>query len=52
VCFGSVRTECGNVFGDAVDVQGEAARGNVAYVLAQAVDDPEWRGRTVLMASA
>jgi uncharacterized protein YbjT (DUF2867 family) len=40
------------VFGDAVDVQGEAARGDVAYVLAQAVDDPEWRGKTLLMASA
>ena len=40
------------VYGDAVDVQGEAARGDVAYVLAQAVNDPEWRGKTLLMASA
>ena len=40
------------IYGDAVDVQGEAARGDVAYVLAQAVDDPEWRGKTLLMASA
>jgi uncharacterized protein YbjT (DUF2867 family) len=40
------------VFGDAVDVKGEAARGDVAHVLAQAVDDPEWRGKTLLMASA
>ncbi|WP_299789637.1 SDR family oxidoreductase [uncultured Marivita sp.] len=40
------------VYGDAVDVQGEAARGDVAYVLAQAVDDPEWRGKTLRMASA
>lgn len=40
------------VYGDAVDVQGEAARGDVAFALAQAVDDPEWRGKTLLMASA
>ncbi len=39
------------VYGDAVDMLGEAARGDVAHVLAQAVDDPEWRGKTSLMAS-
>jgi hypothetical protein len=28
------------------------AERDVAYVLAQVVDDPEWRGKTLLMASA
>ncbi|MFX0544135.1 SDR family oxidoreductase [Roseovarius sp. S1116L3] len=38
-------------FGDAVDVKGEAARGDVAHVLANAVDDPEWTGKALLMQS-
>lgn len=40
------------VLGDDVDVSGEAARGDVAFVLAQAVDDPKWRNKTLRMASA
>jgi uncharacterized protein YbjT (DUF2867 family) len=38
-------------FGDDVDVRGKAARGDVAAVLAQAVDDPGWTGKTLLMQS-
>lgn len=38
-------------FGDDVDVKGEAARGDVAAVLAAAVDDPEWAGKVALMQS-
>jgi uncharacterized protein YbjT (DUF2867 family) len=38
-------------FGDDVDVTGKAARGDVAAVLAQAIDDPEWAGKTLLMQS-
>ncbi|SIT14175.1 NAD(P)H-binding [Roseivivax lentus] len=39
-------------FGDDVDVGTKAARGDVAAVLAQAVDDPDWTGKTLLMQSA
>lgn len=39
-------------FGDDVDVKGKAARGDVAAVLAQAVDDPKWTGKALLMQSA
>lgn len=38
-------------FGADVDVQGEAARGDVAAVLAAAVDDPEWTGKALRMQS-
>ncbi len=38
-------------FGDDVDVKGKAARGDVAAVLANAVDDPEWAGKVRLMQS-
>jgi uncharacterized protein YbjT (DUF2867 family) len=38
-------------FGDGVDVKGKAARGDVAAVLAAAVDDPEWAGKVALMES-
>ncbi len=38
-------------FDDEVDPHGEAARGDVAAVLANAVDDPELTGRTLLMQS-
>jgi uncharacterized protein YbjT (DUF2867 family) len=38
-------------FGDDVDVKGKAARGDVAAVLAAAVDDPEWAGKALLMQS-
>lgn len=38
-------------FGDDVDVKGKAARGDVAAVLAAAVDDPEWAGKVALMQS-
>lgn len=38
-------------FGDAVDVKGKAARGDVAAVLANAVDDAEWAGKAWLMES-
>ncbi len=39
------------LFGDDVDVESKAARGDVAAVLARAVDDPEWTGKTLLMQS-
>lgn len=39
-------------FGDDVDVSGHAARGDVAAVLAQAVDDDEWTGKALRMQSA
>ncbi|SFB17194.1 NAD(P)H-binding [Poseidonocella pacifica] len=39
-------------FGDDVDVKGKAARGDVAAVLAQAIDDPEWTGKALHMQSA
>ena len=38
-------------FGDDVDVKGKAARGDVAAVLANAVEDPEWTGKAWLMES-
>lgn len=38
-------------FGDDVDVTGKAARGDVAAVLATAVDDPEWTGKVLTMQS-
>lgn len=40
------------LFGDAVDVKAKAARGDVAAVLANAVDDNEWTGKAMLMQSA
>ncbi len=40
------------VFGSDVDVKGKAARGDVAAVLATAVDDDDWTGKAVLMESA
>ena len=39
-------------FGDEVDVQGKAARGDVAAVLARAVDEETWLGQATLMQSA
>lgn len=38
-------------FGEDVDPQGKAARGDVAYVLADAVESAEWLGRTATMES-
>jgi uncharacterized protein YbjT (DUF2867 family) len=38
-------------FGDDVDTKGKAARGDVAAVLANAVDDSEWTGKALLMQS-
>lgn len=38
-------------FGDDVDPKGKAARGDVAAVLAKAVDDSEWTGKALLMQS-
>jgi len=38
-------------FGDAVDPQGKAARGDVAAVLADAVEDDAWTGKALLMQS-
>jgi uncharacterized protein YbjT (DUF2867 family) len=38
-------------YGDDVDVKGNAARGDVAAVLASAVDDPDWTGKVRLMQS-
>ncbi len=38
-------------FGDDVDPKGKAARGDVAAVLANAVEDSEWTGKTLLMQS-
>lgn len=40
------------LFGDAVDVKAKAARGDVAAVLATAVDDDDWTGKALLMQSA
>lgn len=43
----------GNIlFGNDVDPKGSATRGDVAVVLANAVDDPEWADKTLLMQSA
>ena len=39
-------------FGDGVDVQGKAARGDVAAVLARAVYEETWLGQATLMQSA
>jgi uncharacterized protein YbjT (DUF2867 family) len=39
------------LFGDDVDLKGKAARGDVAAVLANAVDDSEWTGKALLMQS-
>ncbi len=39
------------LLGDDVDPKAKAARGDVAAVLAAAVDDPDWSGRTALMQS-
>jgi uncharacterized protein YbjT (DUF2867 family) len=38
-------------FGDAVDVKAKAARGDVAAVLARAVDDPGWADQVLRMQS-
>lgn len=38
-------------FGEDVDIKGKAARGDVAAVLAQAIDDPAWTGKTLQMQS-
>ncbi|AMO72546.1 SDR family oxidoreductase [Sphingorhabdus sp. M41] len=38
-------------FGDDVDPKGKAARGDVAAVLANAVEDSEWTGKALLMQS-
>ena len=38
-------------FGDEVDPKGKAARGDVAAVLANAVEDDEWTGKALLMQS-
>lgn len=38
-------------FGDDVDPQGKAARGDVAAVLATAIDDDQWTGKALLMQS-
>ncbi|MEH6787334.1 MAG: SDR family oxidoreductase [Paracoccus sp. (in: a-proteobacteria)] len=38
-------------FGDEVDVTSKAARGDVAAVLADAVDNPEWTGKVLTMQS-
>ena len=38
-------------FGEAVDAKGKAARGDVAAVLARAVDDPDWACQVRLMQS-
>ena len=40
------------LFGDDVDISAKAARGDVAAVLAQAIDDPDWTGKVLLMQSA
>ncbi len=40
------------LFGEDVDVKAKAARGDVAAVLANAVDDAEWTGKAMLMQSA
>lgn len=40
------------LFGDDVDVSGHAARGDVAAVLARAVDEDTWTGRALHMQSA
>jgi len=38
-------------FGDEADVKGKAARGDVAAVLADAVEDDEWSGKALVMQS-
>ena len=38
-------------FGEDVDPQGKAARGDVAFVLANAVDSADWLGKTAAMES-
>ncbi len=38
-------------FGDDVDPKGKAARGDVAAVLATAIDDDQWTGKALLMES-
>ena len=38
-------------FGDEADVKGKAARGDVAAVLADAVEDDEWTGKALVMQS-
>jgi uncharacterized protein YbjT (DUF2867 family) len=38
-------------FGEDVDAKGKAARGDVAAVLASAVDDPDWTGKVLSMQS-
>ena len=40
------------IFGDSVDVKAKAARGDVAAALVDAVTDPEWKNRALLMQSA
>ncbi|MGQ7846083.1 SDR family oxidoreductase [Granulosicoccus sp. 3-233] len=40
------------LYGDDVDVKGTAARGDVAAVLATAVEDDSWTGKVALMQSA
>jgi len=47
--------EAGNrniILGDNVDVKAEAARGDVAAALVNAVTDPEWTNKALLMQSA
>ncbi|SEL25679.1 NAD(P)H-binding [Roseovarius nanhaiticus] len=38
-------------FGDDVDVEAKAARGDVAHVLADAVENADWQGKNLLMQS-
>ena len=38
-------------FGEEADVKGKAARGDVAAVLADAVEDDEWTGKALVMQS-
>ncbi|MFD1342451.1 SDR family oxidoreductase [Litorisediminicola beolgyonensis] len=40
------------VLGEKVDAKATAARGDVAFVLANAVDDSDWTGKALLMQSA
>lgn len=50
----SLTDETGNrdiVYGDAVDEEGKAARGDVAAVLADAIDDADWANKVLLMES-
>ncbi len=39
------------LFGDTVDVDGIAARGDVSAVLAEAVDDEKWDNKVLTMQS-